>query len=119
MTLQAANLSLSPSTASPFPAGVLEKLAVRFRPSGLCLMAMQRDGTLAYSDPVAGAFFARYVMPLVRDDFIVAEKIRRISHDVPALVAPTGSLDQSLLGMSFLDTLNGYAISGDRLVLTP
>jgi len=86
MTLQAANLSLSPSTASPFPAGVLEKLAVRFRPSGLCLMAMQRDGTLAYSDPVAGAFFARYVMPLVRDDFIVAEKIRRISHDVPALV---------------------------------
>ena len=39
--------------------------------------------------------------------------------DVPALVSPPDSLDQSLLGMSFLDTLNGYAISGDRLVLTP
>ena len=39
--------------------------------------------------------------------------------DLPALVAPPDSLDQSLLGMSFLNTLNGYAISGDRLVLTP
>lgn len=39
--------------------------------------------------------------------------------DVRALVAPAGSLGQSLLGMSFLDGLHGYAISGDRLVLTP
>ena len=39
--------------------------------------------------------------------------------DLEALVAPPASLDQSLLGMSFLDTLNGYRISGDRLVLSP
>ena len=39
--------------------------------------------------------------------------------DVPALIAPPGSLDESLLGLSFLNTLRGYAISGDRLVLTP
>lgn len=39
--------------------------------------------------------------------------------NLPALVAPPDTLDQSLLGMSFLDTLHGYAISGDRLVLTP
>jgi aspartyl protease family protein len=39
--------------------------------------------------------------------------------NVRALVAPPGSLGQSLLGMSFLDRLHGYAISGDRLVLTP
>lgn len=39
--------------------------------------------------------------------------------NVRALVAPRGSLGQSLLGMSFLDALHGYAISGDRMVLTP
>jgi aspartyl protease family protein len=39
--------------------------------------------------------------------------------DVPALVAPRGALDESLLGLSFLDKLGGYSISGDRLVLHP
>ena len=39
--------------------------------------------------------------------------------DVKALVAPRGALEQGLLGMSFLDTLDSYAISGDRLVLMP
>lgn len=38
---------------------------------------------------------------------------------VRALVAPRGSLEQSLLGMTFLDTLKGYTISGDKLVMTP
>lgn len=49
-------------------------------------MAMHRDGTLVYSDPVAGAFFARYATPLVRDDFIIAEKIRRVSPDQPVVL---------------------------------
>lgn len=40
-------------------------------------------------------------------------------HDLRALVAPAGSLEQSLLGLNFLDTLRGFSISGDRLVLTP
>jgi aspartyl protease family protein len=39
--------------------------------------------------------------------------------NVPALVAPKHALDQSLLGLSFLDMLHGYAIRGDRLVLNP
>ncbi|WP_421724173.1 retropepsin-like aspartic protease family protein [Bauldia sp.] len=39
--------------------------------------------------------------------------------NVRALVAPSGLLGQSLLGLSFLNELHGYAIMGDRLVLTP
>lgn len=39
--------------------------------------------------------------------------------NVQALVAPEGSLRQSLLGLSFLDNLRGYSISGDRLTLSP
>jgi aspartyl protease family protein len=39
--------------------------------------------------------------------------------NVPVLVAPGHALDQSLLGLSFLDTLDGYTIRGDRLVLNP
>lgn len=38
---------------------------------------------------------------------------------VRALVAPAGTLDESLLGLSFLNTLSGYTISGDRLILHP
>jgi putative nucleotidyltransferase with HDIG domain len=86
MTSQVANLQAGTTMASPFAASVLEKLAARFRPGGICLIALQRDGTLSYSDPVAGAFFARYATPLVRDDFIIAEKLRRISPDVPVVV---------------------------------
>jgi aspartyl protease family protein len=54
--------------------------------------------------------------PITIDRLAVGSIERR---DVAALVAPPDSLDQSLLGMSFLNTLDGYAISGDRLVLTP
>ena len=51
--------------------------------------------------------------------------IQRISigtierNNIKALVAPPGALQESLLGMSFLNSLSGYAISGDRLVLKP
>lgn len=51
--------------------------------------------------------------------------IRRIAigtierSDIKALVSPAGALQESLLGMSFLNSLSGYSISGDRLVLKP
>ena len=37
--------------------------------------------------------------------------------NVTAAVMPPGALDRSLLGMSFLDRLGGFEISGDRLIL--
>lgn len=46
--------------------GVLENLAMRMRPGGLCLMMLRPDGRLVYHDPAAGLFFQRYVMPLLQ-----------------------------------------------------
>jgi aspartyl protease family protein len=37
--------------------------------------------------------------------------------DVTAAVMPPGTLDRSLLGMSFLDRLSAFEVAGDRLVL--
>ncbi|HXE53730.1 MAG TPA: HD domain-containing phosphohydrolase [Tepidisphaeraceae bacterium] len=85
MTLQTANI-LNGTGQSPFAAAVLEKLAGRFRTGGLCLLAANPDGSLAYADPAAGAFFARYLVPLVQQDRVLAEKIRRLPHDAPAVV---------------------------------
>jgi aspartyl protease family protein len=42
-----------------------------------------------------------------------------VRRNVRGLVAPAGALDQSLLGMSFLDTLTSYSVAGDRLILKP
>ena len=39
--------------------------------------------------------------------------------DVRGAVARRGDLDQSLLGMTFLDRLSGYEVRRDRLVLNP
>jgi aspartyl protease family protein len=71
---------------------------------------------LRYSMPIRTANGTIQAAPITIATLGVGSIERR---DVTALVAPPGSLDQSLLGMSFLNTLNGYAISGDRLVLTP
>jgi aspartyl protease family protein len=37
--------------------------------------------------------------------------------DLRIYVSADGSLDQSLLGMNFLDTLSGYEVRGDRMIL--
>ncbi|HZL36538.1 MAG TPA: HD domain-containing phosphohydrolase [Tepidisphaeraceae bacterium] len=68
MTLQVENIlaELSDRPAA-LPAAVLEALAARFRPAGLFLLALFPDGKLAWHDRAAGAFFLRYVFPLVQN----------------------------------------------------
>jgi aspartyl protease family protein len=72
--------------------------------------------TLQFRMPVRTANGLMDAAPITIGRLAVGQIERR---DVAALVAPQGALDQSLLGLSFLNTLHGYAISGDRLVLTP
>jgi aspartyl protease family protein len=71
---------------------------------------------LNFSVPIRTANGMIQAAPVTIKSLAVGSIARR---DVAALVAPPRSLEDSLLGMSFLNTLNGYAISGDRLVLTP
>ena len=40
-----------------------------------------------------------------------------VERDIPALVAKPGALRESLLGMSFLDRLDSFAIAGNRLTM--
>ncbi len=71
---------------------------------------------LRFTMPVRTANGTLLTAPVTLDRVSVGSIERR---NVSALVAPQGSLDQSLLGLSFLNTLDGYTISGDRLILTP
>ncbi len=71
---------------------------------------------LRYSVPVATANGTGRAAPVVLDSIVVGSIERR---RVPALVAQPGMLEGSLLGMSFIDTLGSFSISGDRLILTP
>lgn len=73
-------------------------------------------GRLRFAVPIRTANGMIQAAPVTIDRLAVGSIERR---EIAALVAPPDSLDQSLLGMSFLNTLDGYAISGDRLVLTP
>ena len=52
---------------------------------------------------------------LVTADEIAVGEIER--SDQPLMIASSDQLGQSLLGMSFLSTLSGYDVRGDRLVL--
>jgi aspartyl protease family protein len=40
-----------------------------------------------------------------------------IERSVPALIAPSGQLRTSLLGMSFLNRLESWEVRGDKLLL--
>jgi len=71
---------------------------------------------LRYNIPIQTANGATLAAPVTIDKLDVGGIERR---HVRALVAKPDALDVSLLGMTFLDTLSSYTISGDRLILTP
>lgn len=70
------------ATSTPVPgisANALDNLAARFRPGGLWLVLLRPDGTIAYHDAAAPAFFQRYVRPQLESreaDSLLADKIR-------------------------------------------
>src|SRR5579862_1440725 len=70
---------------------VLENLAARFRPGGMFLVLMRPDGTIVWSDPLAGLFFQRYVLPLLQydepdSDFGIREKIEKLATGAAVIV---------------------------------
>ncbi|MCC6422653.1 MAG: HD domain-containing protein [Phycisphaerales bacterium] len=75
----------TPNSADPqaVPHIVLENLAMRMRPGGLCLMLLRPDGQLAFGDSSAGMFFQRYVMPLLQygdeDRQAMRDRIEKLS----------------------------------------
>jgi aspartyl protease family protein len=71
---------------------------------------------LSYSVSIRTANGLIRAAPVMIKTLAVGSITRR---NISALVSPSKALDQSLLGMTFLNTLGGYAISGNRLVLTP
>jgi putative nucleotidyltransferase with HDIG domain len=54
------------TSATVIPTSVLDNLAARFRPGGLCLLMLNADGSLAYHDAGAQVFFQRFCVPMVQ-----------------------------------------------------
>jgi aspartyl protease family protein len=70
--------------------------------------------SLVFNIPVSTANGVANAARVVADEIAVGGIVRR---NVPLLVAESGRLDQSLLGMNFIGTLSGFDVRGDRLVL--
>ena len=71
--------------------------------------------SLSFTLPVTTANGTGRAADIVLDRIEVGGIARR---NVRAFVADQGALAGSLLGMSFLETLSGYAVAGNRLELT-
>src|SRR6185295_6602252 len=64
----------------------LDALSARFRPGGLMLLLLRKDGTIAYHDgSAANAFFQGYVVPLMqsRTSTEATETKRRVAQLTP------------------------------------
>jgi HD-GYP domain-containing protein (c-di-GMP phosphodiesterase class II) len=81
--------STTTQAAGPSPAAnVVENLAARMRPAGLCLLMVRPDGTLSYHDSAASTFFLRYVMPLIRNPQPTEQGLRDKLAEITAGSAP-------------------------------
>jgi aspartyl protease family protein len=69
---------------------------------------------LIFNIPVSTANGTANAARVVADEFAVGGIVRK---NLPLLVAESGRLEQSLLGMNFIGTLSGFDVRGDRLVL--
>ncbi len=70
---------------------------------------------LAFTIPVTTANGRTTAAPARLDELSIGPIARR---NVPVTVARAGVLEENLLGMDFVDTLTGFEIRGDRLILT-
>jgi aspartyl protease family protein len=69
---------------------------------------------LVFDVPVSTANGAAMAAETRLDQIAVGPIVMR---NVPAMVARRGALDESLLGMSFLERLKSYTVERDRLVM--
>ena len=69
---------------------------------------------LIFNIPVSTANGTANAARVVADEVSIGGIVRK---DLPVLVAESGRLEQSLLGMNFIGTLSGFDVRGDRLVL--
>jgi aspartyl protease family protein len=74
-----------------------------------------KTATLSYDVPVSTANGTALAASARLDEIAVGTITE---HDVRALVVKPDALEQSLLGMSFLERLKSYAVERNRLVLT-
>ncbi len=70
---------------------------------------------LRFTTRVSTANGNAFAAPARLDQLKIGDIVRK---PVGVLVAQDRALDGNLLGMNFLDTLNGFEIRGDRLILT-
>src|SRR5580692_10283628 len=87
--VQTATNSMTTLATGPSPvANVVENLAARMRPAGLCLLMVRADGTISYHDSAASTFFLRYVVPLIRNPQPSEQGLRDKLAEVTAGSAP-------------------------------
>jgi aspartyl protease family protein len=76
--------------------------------------ASDETSRLVFDVPVSTANGAAMAAETRLDQIAVGPIVMR---NVPAMVARRGALDESLLGMSFLERLKSYTVERDRLIL--